>query len=248
MSQTYFSVHPETISDANGPFVFDGQNFLFTLKDFLPKENLLSTCAHATTVPVEGWAMSHEDTTKDLPDGTRQIGYQHTHFAVRFKTRIKLFGARKFDVYMGVDTSGNDVYVHPNVQKLSTAHLEQCMTQYLKGRKYDIEKGTMVYTKPVMYVSELPPKFEFTRAIIQEIVEAPSLLEACVAGQIRPRCVSDCRALRDDSAQGAKKFKHKFDPSTFKVLPLPAWHFLHIYGGTGLGKTKWAVAQFKTRA
>ena len=64
-------------------------------------------------------------------------------------------------------------------------------------------------------------------------------------GEVRPRNVSDIRALRDESAARSKRFKHLFDLATFKVLPLPAWHFLHIHGGTGLGKTKWAVAQFK---
>lgn len=234
------------MSDADGPFEINGRNFLLTLKDALPKENVLASIRRATSVPIEGFAYSHEDTSKDLPNGVRQVGYIHTHFAVRFKSRIKIFGARKFDVYMGVDTSGSDVWVHPNIQKLSTLHLEQCMTQYLAGRKYDVEKGATVYTEPLKYECELPPAFEFTRAMIEDMIEAPSLLEACVAGQVRPRSVSDVRALRDEAAQAPKQFKHRFDKATFKILPVPpSWHFLHIHGGTGLGKTKWAVAQFK---
>jgi hypothetical protein len=245
MVQTHFDVRPEVVTDEGGPFLFDGKNFLFTLKSALPKEALLDTVANATSVPLEGYAYSHEDTTTVQPDGTRQIGYIHTHFVVRFKSRIKLFGARKFDVNMGVDTSGNPVWVHPNVQKLSTLHLEQVMTLYLAGRKYDIEKGAIVYQKPIKYECVLPPKFEFTRAVIEEVNDAPSLLEACVVAQVRPKTVNDIRTLRDESAQAAKRFKHKFDPASFKRLPIPSWHFLHIHGGTGLGKTKWAVAQFK---
>ena len=183
--------------------------------------------ARATTVPVEGYASCHEDTTKDLPDGTRLVGYQHTHWAVRFRARIHVRGARKFDVHLGVDTSGNDVWVHPNVQKLSVMHLEQCMTQYMKGRKYDIEKGMIVYKEPVKYECKLPQQFAFTRELLLEMCEAPSLLETCVAGEVRPRSVSDVRALRDEAKACAKKFKHKFDPSTFKVLPLPAALFAH---------------------
>ena len=245
MVQSHFNIRPQTATDNNGLFVFDGQNFLFTLKDALPKQNLLEAVARATTVPLEGYAYSHEDTSEDRPDGSRLVGYTHTHFAIRLKSRIRLLGARKFDVYMGVDTSGNDVWVHPNVQKLSTLHLEQVMTQYLAGRKYSIETGTVVYKEPLEYECVLPPQFEFTRALIEEVVAAPTLVESCVVAQVRPKHVNDCAKLREAAEQATKKFKHMFEPASFKMLPIPAWHFLHIHGGTGLGKTKWAVAQFK---
>ena len=75
MVQSHFNIRPQTATDNNGLFVFDGQNFLFTLKDALPKQNLLEAVARATTVPLEGYAYSHEDTSEDRPDGSRLVGY-----------------------------------------------------------------------------------------------------------------------------------------------------------------------------
>ena len=241
-----FTIAPEPVDDANGPFKWKGRCYHLTYSSFIEKADLLATVRRATTIRLEGWSYVHEDTSEDRADGTRLIGYQHTHFAVIFANRLGLSGSRRFDVYAGTSAGGVATYIHPNVQKVSMAQLEQIMTQYHLGRKYDVSKGATVYKEPVKHESCMPQQFQFNRAIIEEVVAAPSLLEACVAGEVRPRSVSDIRALRDESAGAAKKFKHKFDPASFKVLPVPpAWHFLHIHGGTGLGKTKWAVAQFK---
>lgn len=245
MVHTPFEIRPSNPTDDEAPFKWDGQNFHFVLDTLVEPLDLLATCRRATTVPVEGYAMAHEDSTKTRADGVIVEGHRHTHFCVRFKSRLNMQGARKFDVHAGVDVNGNDVWLHPNVQKLTTVQCEQVMTQYLRGRKYDIEKGSYSFQEPIKYECKLPQAFEFTRAIMQDIVTAPSLFEACVAGEVRPRTVADVKALRDETAQGAKKFKHLYDPSTFKSLLPRTWHFLHIHGGTGLGKTKWAVAQFK---
>ena len=239
-----FTLRPETVSDQGGVFKWTGRCYHLTYSNFISKYDLLATVRRATTTPLSGWSYSHEDTTTTRPDGSTLVGYQHTHFAVLFKSKLCLQGAMKFDVYAGIDTTGADVYIHPNVQKISMAQLEQVVT-YHEGRKYDISKGGMVYTAPVQHEKHLPQSFDFNREIIQEVVAAPSLLEACIVGEVRPRSVADIRAIRDETAQTGKRFKHIFDPASFKALPLPPWNFLHIHGGTGLGKTKWASAQFR---
>ena len=73
---------------------------------------------------------------------------------------------------------------------------------------------------------------------------APSDFEGCVAGQVRVRTVADVKALRAEFKQ-VKKFKHLYDASTFTLKEPPNWHVIHLHGGTGLGKTKWAVSRFR---
>ena len=48
MVQSFFTLHPESVSDANGIFIFDGLNFLFTLPGYMETQNMLNTMARAT--------------------------------------------------------------------------------------------------------------------------------------------------------------------------------------------------------
>ena len=68
-----------------------------------------------------------------------------------------------------------------------------------------------------------------------------------MAAEVRPRSVNDVKVLREEaSGQASKRFKHKYAAETFRpgIAP-PDWDILHVHGPTGVGKTKWAVAQFK---
>ena len=242
-----FVISPALIDDLNGPFEWNGRCYHFTYSGFFQLPELLAVVARATSTPVLGYSLCQEDTSYTHADGHEVAGHEHTHWAVIFKKPLGLKGSRKFDVYVGTTVGGHDAYAHPNVQKATFAQMETIMTQYHTGRKYDVEKGQSTYKKPILLVQMLPQQFAWTRAIIEEVNDAPSLLEACVIADVRPRTVNDLKALRDESAQVAKRFKHKFDKTTFKTLPLPLPlpHFLHIWGGTGLGKSKWAAAMFK---
>lgn len=233
---------PEPIPDG---FEWKNDRIHLTYKGFLPMDDLLAMVRRATSTPMKGYSIVHEDTSEDTHDGV-MLGYEHTHLAVMFKAPLRLKGSRIFDFYVE-DFTGLPVAVHPNAQiKLTMVSFEVLFMYYHAGRKYDITTGKTIYKAPVARKFYLPPDFDFGRAIMAEMVVAPNLFEACVAGEIRPRTVNDVKSLRDDcAAQSNKRFKHIFDPSTFKDLAPFDWSVLHVWGGSGLGKTKWAVAQFR---
>ena len=66
-----------------------------------------------------------------------------------------------------------------------------------------------------------------------------------MAGAVRPRTVNDVAKLREEmAAHAAKKFNHKYPKESF-TLKFPDAHVIHLYGPSGFGKTKAAVAQFE---
>ena len=223
--------------------IWKGKYHHLTYKGFIELAAMLDTVAEATTTPIDGYSAVHEDTSYTDEQGVEHEGYKHTHFCVMFRAPIKLYGCRKFDCRV-TDDLGFPDYIHPNVQPgVTAAHCELIFTDYHAGRKYSVEHGKTIFKAPVWRQVKLPPLFEFPRAIMEEMLSAPTLVDACLAGQVRPRTVSDVKALRDDAAAAPKVFKPLFDPSTFVKLNLPSWNALHLWGATGLGKTKWACAQ-----
>ena len=240
ISRMPFKFDPQPIPQ---DYTFNGKNHHLTYPGFISKSDLLATAGRATTVPLEGWSACHEDTSFVGEDGVEVEGYKHTHFCMMFKARIKVTGSRAFDIRIP-DDNGFPDQIHPNIQPgVTAAHCETIFADYHAGRKYSVEAGKFVFKAPVWRDFKLPPLFEFQRAIMQEMINAPTLQEACIAGQVRPRTVNDVKTLRDDSAAAPKIFKHLFDRSTFVDLHLRPWTHLHIWGPTGIGKTKWACAQ-----
>ena len=239
-----FTLAPRDIPD---DFVWSGKLFHLTYETHVPVATILNTVRRATSTPLLGNSIAHEDTTEYNDEGheiTR--GYEHTHVALIFTSKISLKGSRKFDVFIN---DPNDEFgmhqIHPHIQpKVSMVQMEQLFTQYHAGRKYDITTGKMTYKAPILHEYHLPPMFDFHRALMEEVVAAPSLFEACVAGQVRPRSVSDVKTLRAEQ-KPTKRFQHKYSKDSFTLSAPAPWHVLHIYGGTGLGKTKWALAQFE---
>ena len=239
-----FTLAPVEIPD---DFEWRTKYIHLTYKGHIPVDVCLNTVRRATTTKLIGYSIVHEDTTEYTDEGyVATEGYQHTHAGYIFDRRLGLVGSRKFDVFLHDE---NDPFtfeqIHPHVQpKVTLTQMEILFTQYHAGRKYDIKIGKTVYKEPVMHVYHLPAEFEFNRAIIDEVVSAPSLIDACVAGQVRPRTGTDIKMLRAE-APVAKNFKHKFAASTFTLkVPTDNYHALHIHGASGFGKTKWALAQF----
>lgn len=248
-----FRMSPQPIPDGHN---FNGNYFHLTYKSFLALDRLLGMVGSATSVPFYySWVQENGEPSDEHPEG-----YEHTHLALWFRARVNLRGSRTFDLFIpaidDADSDGEehpdgtvlheDRWYHPNVQpKVKLCQVEQIWTRYHAGYKVDIKTGKPTFKAPVAHEYTLPPDFCFTRGIMDEMIEAPSLYEACVAGEIRPRTVTDVAKLRDSEAGKTKIFKHKFDSSTFKVLLPNTWTSLFIWGASNLGKTKWACAQFK---
>lgn len=238
-----FRIEPQEIPD---DFVWKERMYHLTYAEHIDFARIHETVRRATSVPLVGWSFVKERAVTVYDDGTGADVYEHTHAALMFKTNLNLKGCRKFDVFVPDSASGLVNQYHPNVQpKVNLVQMEQIFSSYHKGRKYCTETGKYRFEPPVEHEFKLPPCFEFTAAILDEVIKAPSLKEACMAGAVRPRTVNDIKALRDDDASDrGRKFRHLFDPSSF-TLKAPNFDALHVWGATGLGKTKWAVAQFE---
>ena len=236
-----FSFDPQPIPDN---YEWRGKCFHLTYPSHVDFQLLHQTIARATSVRLLGYSFVHEE----AKDAGQTYTYEHTHMAMIMEAPVNLKGSRKFDVFVPDDDhDGMFHQLHPNIQpKLTLRAMEAISSTYHRGRKYNIETGKTEYTAPIALEQKLPDDFCFNQAVIKEIINAPTLVEAVIAGEIRPRTVMDCKALREDSdSMQAKKFKHKYAKESFLDLTAGMqWFCLHIWGATNLGKTKWAVAQF----
>ena len=198
----------------------------------IPHEQLITHATMITCVPLVGFSVVHETS----PDG-----HQHTHFGWMYKSALDLVGARKFDIYFC------GAVIHPHMQpKLSATAMESLFNEYHMGRKYDVVTGKKAYTKPTAGPwQKLPPEFEWAREVMRDVVTAPTLQEAVVLAGVRPRSVMDVKLLRTEMEHAPKQFKHLFPRSSFLPPLFPVtWNVLHVCGPTGIGKTKFACAQF----
>ena len=58
--------------------------------------------------------------------------------------------------------------------------------------------------------------------------------------------MSDVKQIRDEVATNSRKtFIHKYKPSDFVLKPPREITTLHVWGGSGLGKTKWCLSLFR---
>lgn len=240
----YAKLNPVPIEDN---FNWTKAMYHLTYKGYITKRALMEAVMRATTTQLLAWSIAIEDTST-VVDGVRQQGYLHTHVAMIFAARLGLRGARKFDVYIeDPDDPNLVIQVHPHVQpKVTMAQMELLMRDYHNGRKYSVKTGKIEYVPPVFVEQVLPPEWSWNMKIMQEIVDAPTLMDACAVGEIRVKNVNDVKALRDDSAaQSSKRFRHLYDPSSFKDIMPPDWRVVWTHGASGLGKTKAMCAQLR---
>ena len=231
-----FRINAYSVPDG---FEWNGRAFHLTYAYFLSEQRCLETVRRATSTPFyHSWCQEVGDD-----------GHEHTHLALIFHSRIRLKGARHFDVpKLPGEIDPTEVPQrltwHPNVQKITMTQGEVIWNHYHLGRKYNPETGKVEYTPPVDHNSILPPNFEWTREVIKEMRAADTLFEACIAGQIRPRSVQDVKTLRSEPEPVAKQFAHQYTKDQF-TLPFPSqFTCLHVHGATNLGKTKYVLAQF----
>ena len=230
-----------------GDFSWTKDKYHWTYSGWLDLTIILATIEGATNVPILGYSLVHEEGEEPDEDGNldvNAIAYRHTHFAVIFKKRLQLRGAYKFDVY--VDHPDGVSCHHPHVAaRVTTQHMEELFTQYHRGRKYNIKTGKTQFKPPIHHECKLPQGYDFSEAVLTDILEAKDLNDAILAGNIRPRTVNDVKTVRDAAAKRPKPFIHQFPRDSFlQLVPFQIWNVLWMYGNSNAGKTKWALNQF----
>ena len=232
-----FTFTPEPVPDN---FHWRRDKYHLTWPMWVDLETILFVISNVTSIPVKGYSYVLEEGVPN-EDGEK---YRHTHFAVWFMSKLNLSGSRKFDLEVE-DDWGHQHVLHPNIlPRVSLVQLEQIFTTYHAGSKWDLKSRKYVYTPPIQHEVMLPAEFEWNQAIMHEVTEASTLLEACIAANIRPKTVSDCEKLRA-APPPPKRYRHRFSPSTFHDIVPIDWTALHVWGPSGIGKSAWATAQFK---
>jgi hypothetical protein len=230
-------LNPVAIPDG---FEWTSDRYHLTYPGHILPSLLLPNVRQVTSTPLLGHSVCLE---------VSEEGYEHTHIALLFGARLRLKGARKFDIAHAPDDANPGAFVraHPHVMpKVTMLQMQQLVVEYHSGRKYSPTTGKLEYTAPVLHEKQFPFGWEWLRASITELVAAPSLAEACVAGAVRPRSVSDVKLLRAAAAKAPKIFQHKFSSASFKtILPDPPPRVIWMYGDTQLGKTKYACSLFE---
>ena len=243
MPTVFTKLTPMVIPDN---FKWDKMMYHLTYKGYITKAKLFEAILRATSTKVIAYSIVVEDTSTTV-NGVFIQGYIHTHFAVIFDARLGLTGSRKFDVFVDDpdDATLPVQQVHPHVQpKLKMVQMEALFTQYHRGRKFSEKTGKIEFTEPVFFDQLTPPAWDWTREFNASVIEPPDLVEACCVAEIRPRSVCDIKMLRDEaSALSRKRFKHLYDPASFKPLLSADWKVVWAYGASGLGKTKGMCAQ-----
>ncbi len=203
----------------------------------VPPEKLLAALTAASSVPVLGYSIVHEQSDSEAP-------YDHTHFAWLWASKVNLHGSHILDVVV----DGQRVHPHAEHRK-SLLWLQGLFERYHHGYKACGELGTK-FVKPVAGPwQRLPPGFEWHALVIAEVSSAPDLIEgACIAG-VKVRSMHDVLLLQN--AKRPRWFEHNFARDSFLPLELPLAYTsgkvgtLQIWGAIELGKTEWALAQFE---
>ena len=230
-----FVLEPQEVPDR---FRWRGKYFHLTYKGFIEVKDLLELASTVTSTPLRCWSIAWE---RSRGDGNSI--YCHTHMGLIFTEPINIVGCHKFDVGI-IDDMGYPDYIHPNiVPKVHITQMGELFLNYHVGRKYCPIAGRVKYEKPALHEFYLPPDFEFGREIITDIEEAATHKEACVSAGVAARSVTDVIKLREAAQAAPVKFQHKYKAEDFICHMAADWQVVHIWGPTGIGKTKFAAAQ-----
>lgn len=167
--------------------------------------------------------------------------YAHTHVAVYWSKALDAPLATCFDI------DG----VHPNAQtRRSMPWFKYICLDYHHGHKTKANKKKY-FIDPVLLVQEGVDEWKFEQELLQAVVAAPSLEDACLLVDATPKSISDCISLR--KASGMKRDitiqgEDGLDPKRFKPYSGPDYDptkkSLVISGPPFIGKTQWLAHHY----
>lgn len=220
-------VLPDTDS-AN--FRFQGKCFHLTYRGHLDRNAIFAIFGGEHMFKY--WSCVHERGTHKREGGEP---YDHTHFFGLLGARITRQGARCFDV----------AGIHPYIQKVSSK-IHQGRLYWLYHRKDPI---ALWQSKEAPQDPTLLLDKERKRAAIFQ----GSLLDAAEQLQIEIRNFGDLKAIREERVPAAPaESNYPADSFNYALTWMHSYHgrvfetaCVYLYGGAGLGKTEFALSQFK---
>lgn len=221
-------------------FRFSSTKVHLTYKTHMDLENVKSHMQSFGNINV--LSMVHEvgDSHEDNP-----TPYAHTHVACYWATRLESRDKEMFDI--------DDI--HPNIQtRRSMPWFKNIVMNYHLGKKTK-KSGKKYFIEPVLLVQEGIEAWKFEEEVIDSVIGAPSIKDACLLVDAVPKSISDCISLR--RAAGVKRDitiegEDDIDPKRFKQYSGPDWDpakkSLVISGPPCIGKTQWLAHHYPNGA
>ena len=164
--------------------------------------------------------------------------YEHTHVFVWWKKGLNITDSRVWDI--------NEI--HPSITtKRSVVWAQHVCTVDHRGHKVKAN-GTKYFIEPTFIHQEGVEECNFETSLMSAVVTAPTLSEACEYGGITPKRAVNISSRRRDQAR--RSFAEVENDCTKPWIPPPEdWdprkQTLVLHGPPNIGKTNWAIAQFK---
>lgn len=166
--------------------------------------------------------------------GDEEHDYDHTHICVEWRKNFDSTNPRVYDFDC----------VHPHIKKVqSLKHKRTIVIKYHwkkpKGPVQLEDGGTIPY--------QIGCDEWLLQQEAWDIVEdAPTLKEACQAVGLYPTTIADAERIRKDSAKRkCTALADNVDVKRFKQLKWDRTKALVLRGPPAIGKTQWALSQFK---
>ena len=161
----------------------------------------------------------------------KETAYDHTHFAFEFIEKLDSTNSRIFDFTPNMAAGTTGIAIHPHIQLFTNdSHKYQIYEQY--HLKAPIEGSLNQST-----TSPRP-----TTTLLERIRNAPTLYDACQEAGVDIDSVSGVKAIREDKGR-TPNFDHNHPDSAWVTRPITRCSYW--WGPSGLGKTEFAVHQFK---
>lgn len=208
-------------------FHFNAIKAHLTYKTHIPFDDIKDTLK-----PWKMLSIVHEvgDEHEDEP-----MPYAHTHVFVWWKEKFQTRDPRAWDI------DG----IHPNVQtRRSILWAKNIVMNYHHGRKTKAD-GKKYYIKPILLHQEGVEEWKFQEDLIATIQAAPTLIDAMHETDIMPKSIADLQCVRREGKRKFSCVEEQVDVSKFKELDWDRKKALVLRGPPAIGKTNWAISQFK---
>lgn len=211
----------------SGSFRLQGNIFHLTYRDHIQPEPLLDVVGGG--VSLRYWSIVWELGSHDAGQP-----YAHTHFFFRSAAKLSKRSARCFDV------NG----IHPHIQRVSNT-VHEGRIYHLYHRKAPIQLWQSKEAPP-------DPGLRVDRDRLIATIKQGTLFDSANALGIEIKSISDLKAIREErertpasySEYDASDFILSFDWFTSFGGRRVSVDAVFLYGGSGLGKTEFAVSRF----
>lgn len=213
------------------------EKYHLTYKTHLPQDEYLSFIKSKGGIKMISFV--HEVGDDDETDATP---YEHTHVFVWFTRPLDSIDQRFFDFQN----------IHPNfVTYRSIKWAKGIILKYHHGHKTK-KDGKKYFIEPVHLYQEGCEEWKMENDAYEIATHAPTLIDAALDLGIEIKSIADIKTVRNEKKRDHAQLDDDLDKDMFKKIdPWPTSFSTGRVkaiigrGPTGIGKTNWAIAQFR---